>query len=131
MYFLAHLRLKGDANFTGPETMIARQCESLDSSWMPQKKSWAIQVAGDLDEAGGLDEDPTLAAIREGNAAQAQQLAKVKAQLNARLEGAVNKLSGEVEELGRNLDQLRERLPAGDGEDGDPLPSDDISLSQF
>lgn len=88
VFFLAHLRLKDDALFTGPETMVSNHCKVLDASWMPYKSSWAKQVAGDLDNKTKAETDVlanTVADIKH------EQIRRFKT-----IEGAIGKLTTQM-----------------------------------
>ena len=53
VYFICYLRLKNETEYNGVESMIQQQIDRQDISWLPKKKTCAMQAKG---EEGSYDE---------------------------------------------------------------------------
>ena len=75
---MAHLRLKNPGEYSGAESDLAEKIKTLDTDWLPNKRSWRMVSKGS-DEEGDDDEHQMIHELREDVTAMKADLRDVKA----------------------------------------------------
>ena len=75
---MAHLRLKNPGEYSGAESDLAEKIKTLDTDWLPNKRSWRMVSKGS-DEEGDEDDREMLHELREDVTAMKADLRDVKA----------------------------------------------------
>lgn len=75
---MAHLRLKNPGEYSGAESDLAEKIKTLDTDWLPNKRSWRMVSKGS-DEEGDEDTSDMLHELREDVTAMKADLRDVKA----------------------------------------------------
>ena len=76
--FIAHLRLKPPGEYSGAESDLAEKIKTLDTDWLPNKRSWKMVSKGS-EEEGDEDTHAIVAELRDDVNAMKADLRDVKA----------------------------------------------------